>query len=266
MQAERLADGVELWQGDCLEVMRSMPGGVFDLVITSPPYNLGTTAGGGFADVRKYPGMKMGKWSGASKNGGIAYGYDTHHDSLPHEEYVAWQKDCLLEMWRLIGDSGAIFYNHKPRHFGGRLVTPFEYNPGLPVRQVVIWARAGGINFAPTHYVPTHEWIVVFAKDGFRLKNKGASGVGDVWNIPQQSDPEHPAPFPLAIPRRIIETTGARSVLDPFAGSGTTLRAAMLERCEATGIELSPRYCDIIRRRVQAADCRTPGTLFAETA
>jgi DNA modification methylase len=160
------------------------------------------------------------------------------------DQYTEWQRGILRECWRTLTDTGAIFYNHKPRVQNLALQTPLEFNPGLPVRQIIIWARAGGINFAPTHYCPTHEWIVVFAKPGFRLKSKGASGVGDVWYVPQESGNPHPAPFPLTLPARAIETTGAKSILDPFNGSGTTLRAAKDAGCRAVGIEREQRWCD----------------------
>ncbi len=134
---------------------------------------------------------------------------------------------------------------------GGRCWLPLELNPDLPLRQIVIWARAGGMNFNPTAYVPTHEWLMVFAKPAFRLRDKGASGVGDVWRVPQEANKLHPAPFPITLPARAIETTGAKAILDPFAGIGTTLRAAKDAGCHAVGIELNERYCEIAAKRLQ---------------
>jgi site-specific DNA-methyltransferase (adenine-specific) len=156
----------------------------------------------------------------------------------------------LRDCWRLLSETGAIFYNHKPRVQGGVLWTPLALNPGLPVRQIIVWARAGGINFSPSFYCPTHEWIVVFARAAWRLRSKGASGVGDVWSIPQEPNPDHPAPFPEALPLRAIETVDAPRVLDPFAGSGTTLVAAKRLHRQAIGIEISERYCEIAARRL----------------
>jgi hypothetical protein len=124
------------------------------------------------------------------------------------------------------------------------------YAPNLPLRQIIIWARAGGVNFAPTHYVPTHEWIMIYAKDAWRLKSKAASGVSDVWRIPQDSDNPHPAPFPIGLPARAIETTAPRLVLDPFAGSGTTLRAAKSAGVRSIGIEISEAYCEMAAKRL----------------
>jgi DNA modification methylase len=173
---------------------------------------------------------------------------------MTHTTYVEWQKQVLLECWRLLSDRGAIFYNHKPRIQDGELKTPFEMNPGLPVRQVIIWCRDGGTNFSPTFYLPTHEWIVVFAKSGFRLKNKGASGVGDVWMVPQERKNPHPAPFPVELPRRAIASVGPGSVLDPFSGSGSVALACAKAGIPFVGIEIEAKWIDYSIRRLRAAE------------
>jgi site-specific DNA-methyltransferase (adenine-specific) len=257
------ATGITIHQGDCLLVMAALDS-LFDLVVFSPPYNLGNTTGGGF--VKQLGGMAyqrshyspetpLGKRGGAGKwNGGaLAYGYDEYDDAMPHDKYVAWQNQILNQCWRHLNGRGAIFYNHKPRVLDGHLIAPMDYVPAelKPyIRQEIIWARAGGVNFSPSFYCPTHERIVVIAKPDWRLKSKGASGVGDVWTITQETKNPHPAPFPLELPAKAIETTGARSVLDCFSGSGTTLVAARNAGIEATGIELSERWCEYARQRL----------------
>ena len=85
--------------GNCLDIMRQMPDGCIDLIVTSPPYNLKNSSGNGMKDGRG------GKWANAA----LVNGYSNHHDCMPHEEYVDWQKECLSEMLRLIPDDGAIF-------------------------------------------------------------------------------------------------------------------------------------------------------------
>lgn len=242
---------ITLYHGDCREVLPTL-GPVFDLAFTSPPYNLGVTTGGGFplghyrsdAPLSKRGGG--GKWSG----GALATGYDDYDDAMPPADYEAWQRETLAALWLCLTERGAIFYNHKPRVQGGELWTPLALNPGLPVRQIVIWARAGGVNFSPAFYVPTHEWIVIYAKPGWRLRSKGASGVGDVWSIAQQANPDHPAPFPETLPITAIETTGAQAVLDPFSGIGTTLVAAKRLGRRAVGIERNERYCEVAASRL----------------
>jgi modification methylase len=243
-------DAVTILHGDCREVIPTL--GPVDMVFTSPPYNLGNTTGGGFRGLGHYSRAAgvggrggAGKWSG----GALANGYGAHADDMAHEEYVAWQREVLGLLWDGLTDDGAIFYNHKVRVLAGLAVTPLEYIPDLPIRQIVTWARAGGVNFSPTHYCPTSEWIVVIAKPGFRLRDRAASGLGDVWYVPQESGTAHPAPFPPKLPLRAIETTTARLILDPFMGSGTTLIAAKNLGRKAIGIEIEERYCEIAAKR-----------------
>jgi modification methylase len=246
--------GITIFHGDCREVLPTLDG--VDLVFTSPPYNLGNTTGGGMPHKKlghydPRAGMTKrgggGKWSG----GALAFGYGQHDDNMPHEEYVAWQRDVVSLCWATLTDTGAVFYNHKPRVLDGVLVTPFAYlPPDIPVRQVVIWARAGGVNFSPAFYLPTHEWVVILAKPEWRLKSKGASGIGDVWRVPQEAGTEHPAPFPVALPGRAIESAAPKLVLDPFAGSGSTLVAAKNAGTRAIGVELEERHCELAARRL----------------
>ena len=232
--------------GVCLEVMRTMADGSVDLVVTSPPYNIRNTAGGGF------PGP-IGIWKKAT----LRLGYDGHKDALPHAEYVEWQRACLGEMMRLIPSTGAIFYNHKWRPQDGLLQDRADIVAGFPVRQIIIWNRCGGINFSDTFFQPQYEVIYLIAKPEFRLA-KGAYAHGDVWTIaPEQRNP-HPAPFPLELARRCIASTEAQTVLDPFMGSGITAVAAQIEGRDWIGIELSEQYAAMARERIARARGERP--------
>lgn len=247
---------------DALDYLRSLPDASVPMFLFSPPYNLGNTTGGGEAAARlghysaHAPMNKrsgMGKWAKASTAGGLAEGYSDHDDAMPHDEYVAWQHAILRECWRALSDTGAIFYNHKPRVMNGLLVEPRDYVPrDLPVRQRIIWARAGGINFSPVFYLPTYEEILIICKPAFRLKSKGASGAGDVWSIPQEAGTWHPAPFPMALAERAIETVMPAFAVDPFAGSGTTARAAKRYGIGYAGCDLSAAYIEKARAAVEA--------------
>lgn len=240
-------DLVTLYHADCEAVVPSLFG--YDLVVTSPPYNLGGSPWPHLGNWK--PGDSAGgksKWrNGSDAAAGIQYA--GHSDSMPWPEYVAWQRRVLAALWANLADDGAIFYNHKPRVIGGKLWLPLELNPDLPLRQIVIWARAGGMNFNPTAFLPTHEWVMIFAKESWRLKSRAASGIGDVWQVAQRPDPDHPAPFPMGIPARAIDASAPHLVLDPFAGTGTTLRAAKAAGVCAIGIEKSERDCETAARR-----------------
>ena len=209
--------------------MRRLPDECIDLVVTSPPYNL--RSGG---RCRGWPG------------------YDGYGDDLPHDEYVAWQQECLREMHRIIKPTGAIFYNHAPRiHQGVQwrhedILEPFD------VRQTIIWHRAGGVNHNPQYLSPSYEYIYVMAKPGFRVAPDWT--MGDVWKMGQEKRrwiPEVPA-FPVQLPQNAIRATGAKVVLDCFMGSGTTAVAAVLEGADYIGIEQSARYCAVARERVES--------------
>lgn len=228
--------------GDCVEVMARIPAGSIDLIVTSPPYNLRNSTGNGMKDGRG------GKW----KNAALINGYDDHDDTMPHDEYVAWQRRCLTGMMRLLREDGAIFYNHKWRVQGGLLQDRSDIVVGFPVRQIIIWQRQGGINFNPGYFLPTYEVIYLICKPGFRLAPKG-NAVGDVWHIPQEENNPHPAPFPVELAQRCINATQAQIVLDPFMGSGTTAIASELCRRQWIGIEKSKEYCKLAKERTLSA-------------
>jgi len=161
---------------------------------------------------------------------------------MPYDEYVAWQRRCLESMMRVLADDGAIFYNHKWRVQGGLLQDRREIIDGFPVRQVIVWRRSGGINFNPGYFLPTYEVIYLICKPEFRLAPK-ASALTDLWEIRQERANPHPAPFPVELAERCIESTTAQVVLDPFMGSGTTAVAAQRLGRRWIGIDISDEYC-----------------------
>lgn len=236
--------GITVYHGDCLEVMASLP--ECGSVVTSPPYNVGDMSGG---------------------HANLDGGYLSYEDQMPHGEYVAWQRRVLARCWELLSDDGGIFYNHKPRIKNGALWTPLDLNPGLPLKQIITWVRSGGVNWSETHLLPMYEWVLLFTKPGFRF-GKTISHLGDVWTIPQiqgNERPDHPAPYPLGIPKRalaIVACVNDGATLDPFMGSGTTLVAAKQLGRRAIGIEIEERYCEIAAKRLQD----TTPSLFSKEA
>lgn len=177
-------------------------------------------------------------------------GYATYDDNMPYEQYCKWQKECLQEMFRLIKDTGAIFYNHKWRVQDGLIQDRREIVQDFPIRQIIIWRRKGGINFNARYFLPTYEVIYLIAKKNFKLAPK-ANRYGDVWEFTQEMKNEHPAPFPVALIDRIIGSTNAEIVLDPFMGSGTTAVSARGLGRHFIGIEISEKYCDMARARLE---------------
>lgn len=226
--------------GSAVDVMQELPDESVDLIVTSPPYNLKNSTGNGMKNGSR------GKWANAA----LQKGYSHHHDCMPHDEYVTWQRECLTEMLRLIPDNGAIFYNHKWRVQAGLLQDRQDIVSGFPVRQIIIWKRKGGLNFNPGYFLPTYEVIYLIAKPEFKLKPK-ANAHGDVWEFTQEMNNEHPAAFPVDLIDRIIGSTDAQVVLDPFMGSGTTAISALNLGRNYLGIEISPQYCDMAEKRIK---------------
>ncbi|HXB42545.1 MAG TPA: site-specific DNA-methyltransferase [Puia sp.] len=226
--------------GDALTEMRELESNSIDLAITSPPYNLKNSTGNGMK-----ANTKTGKWAGNA----LQNGYSHHNDCMPHSQYATWQNNCLKEMFRLIKDDGAIFYNHKWRVQDGILQDRQDIVSDLPVRQIIIWRRKGGINFNPGYFLPTYEVIYLIAKPKFKLLPK-ANAFGDVWEFAQEMKNSHPAPFPVDLIDRIIQSTNAHIILDPFMGSGTTAIASIKNKRKYLGIEISSDYCAIAEKRI----------------
>jgi hypothetical protein len=169
---------------------------------------------------------------------------------MPQDEYDDWQRRVLAECWRIA--RVAVFYNHRPRVEHGRLRVPlgFDYGPA-ELRQIIVWDRGTGIDVNLRNFVTRQEWVLFFAKPDCRLVSHSASGMGDVWRLGMETSvKDHPAPFPVGLAARCIDATGAQSVLDPFCGSGSTLRAAKDAGIRGVGIENKERYCELAVRRL----------------
>lgn len=225
---------------DALTLLRSIPANSIDCVVTSPPYNMGE-------HKHKWSTSKASNWAGMK----LRSGYDTIDDDMGHDEYVAWQRDCLSEMQRVIRRDGAIFYVHKYRIMNKRLYKPDDdVLVGFDLRQVIIWDRGSGHNHNPAFFTPSYEVVYVLAGDQW-TKSKEAAHLFDIWRILPDTDNSHPAPFPVELARRCIASCVGDVVLDPFSGSGTTALAAMQMGKRFIGGDISPFYIEAARRRLR---------------
>lgn len=263
MIAPYWSDGAcSLWLGDCEQILSEPPAALTaHIVVTSPPYNMGLVPGGN--------GRGMYRPGAGNKGGRFRDGYGEHGDAMPQDEYDALHRRILGLLWGVIPDDGAIFWNHRQRIEHGRARLPLGMDFPIPLRQIITWDRGTGIAPSLRHFAPVAEWVFLFAKPGFAMASHSQSGFGDVWRLGMAGeDFGHPAPFPESLPLRAIDSCAARSVLDPFAGSGTTLLAARRRGIPATGIELSRRWCDVIAGRLRLDTphrlCSDQGSLFAD--
>jgi site-specific DNA-methyltransferase (adenine-specific) len=224
---------VTLYHGDCREVL---PHVMADLVVTSPPYNLLRRHSGAGANSIHAGGL----WKKMSEN--------WYPDERDEAEYQLEQRDVL----RLCREAApCIAYNHKLRYQikrMGRTLHPMAWLQEHLLWVEIIWDRGGGPALNCQRPVPADERIFVLG----RPVAWHDIGLTTVWRIhPTAQANGHPCPFPEEIPRRLVAmfTDPGHTVLDPYVGSGTTLRVAKDLGRKAIGIELDERYCEIAANR-----------------
>lgn len=215
----------------CLE----LPDESVDIIITSPPYNLGNG------------NMPMGGHSRQRRENGI--GYD---DNLSDEEYQRWQLDVLHELYRVARPGASLFYNHKTRTKDGVLQSPLfwlQHVKGWTLRQEIVWDREVTHNHSASLFWPVDERIYWFTK-GKPTLGPEPIGMPTVWRFHgPQPHTWHPAPFVEELPRRCLQAVGRPGavVLDPFAGSCTTLKVATDMGYKAIGVDICTDYLERAR-------------------
>jgi len=240
-----------IWEGDCLALLaREVAAGSVDVVVTSPPYNIGVA-------------------------------YRSYDDRRPRAEYLAWLRAVGRELARVLKADGSLFLN-----VGGTSADPWlpmdiagAFRDAFVLQNHVVWVKSVAIGEATAgHFKPinsrrflnhNHESIFHFSKAGTTELDRLAIGVpfkhksniarwghaadrrcaGDVWFIPYETvrskaqKYDHPAGFPAALPARCIRLHGLEKtslVLDPFLGAGTTLVAAARLASAASGSRSIP--------------------------
>jgi modification methylase len=252
---------------DCLDGLRELDDNSIDLVITSPPYNMGDKISG-----------KTAMWSSKVD-------YDTYSDNKEESEYQQWQIEILNEIHRVLKEGGSLFYNHKVRSRNniGILPSVWLLKSKLVFRQLIIWDRKRSINVNLSHYLPNTELIYWMTKGNKNVRfsrqryNNGGkiSVLNEIWPVNIDIKNEHPASFPIELVDRIIPSIlgteemikelGNIIVLDPFIGSGTTAISAEKYGCNWIGFELSEKYKKIAERRIKNESLKTYGeNLFGD--
>ena len=251
-------------QGDCLVLLASLPAGSVDVVVTSPPYNIG-----------------------------IAYG--SYEDRKPRDQYLEWLAAVGRQLFRVLKADGSVFLN-----VGSTGTDPWitadvagAFRDTFNLQNHIVWVKSISIESDTVgHFKPinskrflnnNHEAILHFTKTGAVAVDRLAVGVpykdktnvsrwdhakadvrcaGNTWFIPYETVRsksqkfDHPAGYPVALPDRCIRLHGVKeaTVLDPFLGAGTTLVAASRLGCRGIGFELDPSYVASAIARLQAEE------------
>lgn len=232
-----------IYNGDCINVMQNnIDDNSIDLILTSPPYNIGLR-------------------------------YDNYNDNLPYDEYIDWCEAWLKECFRVLKDDGRIAIVHY-LSMGNSV---YKYSPiatlnnlalniGFNHNAIAVWTDAtrrktsawGSWLSASSPYINTpYEGILIMYKNQWKKKNAGKStiskqefleSVGGVWNIAPSDSKIHPATFPIKLANRVINLLSYESdiILDPFAGSGTTILSGIINNRFPIGIDISQIYCELM--------------------
>jgi modification methylase len=194
-------------------------------------------------------------------------------DNMPEAEYQQWMIDVLNELYRILKDDGVLLFNHYDRHIDDALYSPLEFilrsQWQRPHRKIVL-ERPTTCNQHPV--VPqTHEYMYVLTKGGKHGpsrphwdKSRLPSGYkGSVWKMQSSKrildeGIDHPCPFDMEVTRMLLRcvTQPGDTVLDLFAGSGSTLLAAEELGCNFIGVDISEKYRGIWAARAEAQRSR----------
>ncbi|MDR3300440.1 MAG: site-specific DNA-methyltransferase [Candidatus Accumulibacter sp.] len=250
-----LREQVVLFEGDCLELLSAIPDGSMQLVVTSPPYNLGKS-------------------------------YE-RKNSL--DKYLQWQDRVIGECIRALHPEGSICWQVGNYVHEGAIVPldialyPSFSNRGLKLRNRIVWHFEHGLHCS-RRLSGRHETILWFTKtdqylfdlDPIRVPQKYpekkyfkgpkagqyscnplGKNPGDVWVIPNVKNNHvektiHPCQFPIELVERLVLSMTRKGdwILDPFAGVGSALIAGLKHNRRAAGSELSSEYCAIAQSRI----------------
>ena len=241
---------IDLRLGGCIDLAKELEDNSINVTVTSPPYNKKQIGSTEEALNKKYI-------PGESSNGVFRkVKYDSFSDNLPEEEYQRQQVELLDVLYDKTVDGGSLFYNHKIRYHSGNAIAPWEWLPKTKwhIREEIIWNRGNGTEISGYRFIHIDERIYWLCKGPKhpRLSNK-ARDFTSVWKFGPELKNDHPAPFPLLLPLRCIESvlTEPGVVLDPYSGSGTTGVAATLLGHHYIGFDLSEDYHQMARERIE---------------
>ena len=223
---------------DCLELMKQIPDGSIDCIITDPPYGI----------------QYLSSWT-------------TNHNEIINDGFEIWQEQIKLwlpEFKRIITPTGCCCCC-----CGGGGKTPvtalftIEAIKNFNLIQTLVWRKFVGVGWK---YRPSYENIVILSKSkdnyDFYDETNNCSNLIEGINqeIPQKG--EHPTQKPIALMRKLIRIHSKEgdTVFDPFLGGGTTAIAAIMEKRNFIGAELSPEYCEMANKRI--ANVLSAPTMF----
>lgn len=238
----------DIYNIDCVEGMKKLPDNSVDLIVTSPPYNVGVD-------------------------------YDSYDDRRPWDEYLSWCEEWLKECYRVLKDDGRLCVNHClnlcSNNAEGTCKFPLfdirdiEDRIGFHTHKIAVWtditqnkftAWGSWLSASSPNIMQPYEGILISYKNQWNKINKGKStinketfmmGVTGIWNLGTTTS-KTKASFPESLPEMCIRLLSYEgdTVMDPFSGSGTTCYVAKKLKRNFIGFEISPNYTKIAKERL----------------
>jgi len=223
-----------IYNMDCLEGMKLIPDESIDIIITSPPYNLGK---------KHHTGNN------------VFDAYIDYNDNLLENDYQEWQINVLNECYRILKPDGSLWYNHKNRIKEGKQITPYEWilKTKFIVKQEVVWFNRSQ-NFDKCRFYPMTERVYWLAKSS-KTKMFNIINHHDVFDTKDWKPEGTKGKFKRAFPVKMVEDIlkcfpNSKIVLDPFMGSGTTAIACININRYYIGFELVKEYYELAKNRI----------------
>lgn len=223
-----MTEDVRLIHGDCLEVMPTLEAGSIDAIVTDPPYGTQVDRDG---YGRRHQVKDIGRF-------------------IVNDSDLSAFDGMLSHAGRVLARDGWVAAFCSPKRH--REAAEILANRGLPVVGEVIWDKAtpglgGGIRYQ-------HETILL-AKKGNAAGRSSLLSVLRYFAVRNKSNDRHPHEKPVGLMTDIVAYCARPGdvVLDPFAGSGSTLVACLKTGRRGIGIELDPKYIEPANRRIEEA-------------
>ncbi|RPE74611.1 DNA-methyltransferase [Vulcaniibacterium tengchongense] len=229
----------QLLQGDALKLLPTLEAGSFDALITDPPY----ASGGVHAGARQR--------SPAQKYLDSNLHADFVGDERDQRSHLQWMVLWLSECVRLLKDGAPVCLFTDWRQLP--LTTDALQAAGFTWRGIVVWDKTEGVRPQLGRFRNQAEYVVWGSKGAMPLTRRAPVLPGVIRAKVLKSDKLHLTGKPTELMRQVVRICeeGGR-ILDPFAGSGTTLVAAQLEGYRWVGCELTQHYADVTRQRLAA--------------
>ena len=219
---------------DCLEGLRALEDESVDLIITSPPYNLGKSHHTGNNHFKAYT---------------------EYDDNMPEDLYQKWQVEILNECHRVLKKDGSLWYNHKNRIRNGQQIEPYRwlYKTPFIIKQEIVWQN-GSQNFDKCRIYPMTERVYWLTKDA-KTKLFNAINHHDIFTRAEWQPVKTKGAFKRAYPEKMVEDIiscfpNSKFILDPFSGSGTTCCVAKRMDKNYIGFELGKEAFEISNDRL----------------